>query len=241
MSPAAGPESLQWDAIAFNTSGNARRRTRGVHAGPWTEAFRQRALPPPSDEDPRIAQIRSSADARPWRLVTIRIGGGSHPSLPESRLRGLRQPATDRQSSGVSRSLRSTVGHGFPRAPDAIASGRRGTDIPRRDRTGQPLESSAATTFAQRQTPAPGATSAAGTAEAGDGGVTSVAREDAPPTRPLHQRLFGNLFSRDRLSGDEPTQPDATEPPTPPQRGAQMLNGAQPLTPHGDARYTSFR
>ena len=203
---------------SFNTQGCA----------PTDERVTQAVAERRSRDETRIAQLIERG-TQAVRLVYQ--DGGSHPSFQN-------QAVAFASATDASQLSRRAQRLGQVSRPDAIASGPRTIPV---GSDGQPLESSAATTFAQRQTPAPGAPSAAGTAEAGDGGVTSVAREDAPPTRPLHQRLFGNLFSRDRLSGDEPTQPDATEPPTPPQRGAQMLNGAQPLTPHGDARYTSFR
>ena len=190
----------------------------------------------PSDE--RVAQAvaerRSRDEARIAQLIergkpAVRLvyqDGWSHPSFQNQAVAFASATDPSRLSSRARRL-------GEVSRPDAIAAGpqtiRVGSD-------GQPLSSPASVARAPAAAPA-----AARTAEAGDAGVTSVAREDAAPARPLHQRLFGNLFSRDSLSGEAQAEPGAAEPPAPPQRGARMLNGAQPLTPHGDARYTSFR
>lgn len=190
----------------------------------------------PSDE--RVAQAvaerRSRDEARIAQLIergkpAVRLvyqDGWSHPSFQNQAVAFASVTDPSRLSSRARRL-------GEVSRPDAIAAGpqtiRVGSD-------GQPLASPASVARAPAAAPA-----AARTAEAGDAGVTSVAREDAAPARPLHQRLFGNLFSRDSLSGEAQAEPGAAEPPAPPQRGARMLNGAQPLTPHGDARYTSFR
>lgn len=207
---------------SFNTQGCA----------PTDERVTQAVAERQSRDEARIAQLIERGTPA---IRTVYQDGGSHPSFQNHAVAFASATDPSRLSSRARRL-------GEVSRPDAIAAGPQTIRI---GSNGQPLESPAATAFAQRQTPAPSGSSPAGaaasTAEAGDGGVTAVAREDAQPARPLHQRLFGNLFSRDRLSGEAQAEPGAAEAPVPPQRGARMLNGAQPLTPHGDAAYTSFR
>ncbi|MGY6570842.1 MAG: hypothetical protein ACXIVE_17765, partial [Salinarimonas sp.] len=153
--------------------------------------------------------------------------GGSHPSFTNQAVAFA--SATDpSQLSSRARRL------GEVSRPDAIAAG------PQRIRVGsngQPIE--AAQTRAMASAPAQSTP---------QNGVSSVARSEAAAPvageeRPLHQRLFGNLFSRGMFSGgtSAPQAPATEAVPTPPQRGAGLLPGAQPLTPRNDAHYTSFR
>ena len=187
-----------------------------------------------------VAERQSRDEARIAQLIergkpairTVFQDGWSHPSFQNQAVAFASATDPSRLSSRARRL-------GEVSRPDAIAAG---PQIIRVGSNGQPLQSMGATAFAQRQTPAPVTPASPRIAETADGGVISVARDEAAqPGRPLHQRLFGNLFSRDRLSGEAQAEPGAAPVPQPPQRGARLLNGAAPLTPHGDATYTAFR
>jgi murein L,D-transpeptidase YafK len=149
--------------------------------------------------------------------------GGSHPSFTNHAVAFA--SATDAsQLSSRARRL------GEVSRPDAIAAG---PQVIRVASNGQPLEAAQ-----------PRAVAAAPARPTQEPGVSNVARSEpaAGEERPLHQRLFGNLFSRGLFSGEAGDQQAPTaETPLPPQRGAGLMPGAQPLTPRGDAHYTSFR
>ena len=153
--------------------------------------------------------------------------GGSHPSFTSQAV-AFASATEASQLSSRARRL------GEVSRPDAIAAGPQTIRV---GGNGQPLEAARS-----------GAVASAPTQSAPQNGVSSVARSQAEAPnageeRPLHQRLFGNLFSRGLFSGGTGASqdPSADTAPTPPQRGAGLLPGAQPLTPRDEAHYTSFR
>jgi len=149
--------------------------------------------------------------------------GGSHPSFTNHAV-AFASATSASQLSSRARRL------GEVSRPDAIAAGPQTIRV---GSNGRPLE-----------TAQPRAVAAAPAQPTQEPGVSNVARSEpaAGAERPLHQRLFGNLFSRGLFSGESgDQQAPAAETPLPPQRGAGLMPGAQPLTPRGDAHYTSFR
>lgn len=201
-------------SYSFNTEGCTPTDNRIAQA----VAERQRR------DEVRIAQlIERGKPAVRW----VFQDGGSHPSFTSQAVAFA--SATDpSQLSSRARRL------GEVSRPDAIAAGPQTIRV---GSNGQPIETAQTRAFAS-----------APAQSAPQSGVSSVARSEAGAPvageeRPLHQRLFGNLFSRGLFSGEAsaPQAPSADTAPTPPQRGAGLLPGAQPLTPRDDAHYTSFR
>ncbi len=196
-----------------------------------------------------VAQRQSRDEARIAQLIErgtpavklVYQDGGSHPSF-EDRAVAFASATDPSQLSRRARSL------GYVSRPDAIAAGPQTIRV---DSNGQPLESvvaqapTSSASISSASMSSDAAPAASAPSEAAEGGVTRVARDDGAQDRPLHQRLFGNLFSGNLFSGgsrsEEPVEPGAAETPQPPQRGARVINGAQPLTPRGDAAYTAFR
>ncbi len=171
-------------------------------------------------DEARIAQLIENGKPA-VRLVYQ--DGGSHPSFT-NRAVAFASASDPSQLSSRARRL------GDVSRPDAIAAG------PQRIRVGsngQPIEAARTPAVASAQS-------------GSQDNVGAVARSAAPAAageaRPLHQRLFGNLFSRGSFSGEEraPQEP-ATETRSQSQRGATLMPGAQPLAPRGEAHYTAFR
>ena len=158
--------------------------------------------------------------------------GGGHPSF------GLASATTTDVSSATafaaldSGRSRDTDRLGIVSRPEALASGPRFVPV---DRNGNPIEQSApATALAAAPAPQPaGPQAVAPTATA----AVVPARPEVPEARsgePFYARMIGGLFSTLPFGGSAaPAETGASSgpAPTPPQRGASVLPGAQPLWP----------
>ncbi|TVR05879.1 MAG: hypothetical protein EA385_03095 [Salinarimonadaceae bacterium] len=164
--------------------------------------------------------------------------GGSHETFRQYAV-ALGNAENPNQVSSRARRL------GMVSRPDAIVAGRREIPV---DSSGRPTETAVAAA------PAPVSAPAAGQQPAASPGVTSVARASASEERPLHQRLFGDLFSLNLFGGSSrsetsPTPAAAeTSQPRPPRRGdagsdrrVDLMPGAYPIAPDQAVGYTSFR
>jgi murein L,D-transpeptidase YafK len=185
--------------------------------------------------------------------------GGGHPSFFEYA-----KAAATTEPGSRSRAARRL---GDVSRVDALVAGPRMVAL---DPSGRPLEQAApqpAHAFASVQsqpvpaTASPAATSAAAVAAApaqqpGQAVNSSeVAKAETGPSRPLHQRLFGDLFSSEPMAGnpDQAANPAATAPgavPAPPRRGAErtvddrragIIPGAHAIIPDAAIGYTSLR
>lgn len=163
--------------------------------------------------------------------------GGSHESFREYAI-ALGSAENPNQVSNRARRL------GMVSRPDAIAAGRREIPV---DSSGRPKE----TVVAAAPAPAPASFApqpAAAQPATAQAGVSTVARSDVAEERPLHQRLFGDLFSLNPFGArtqESVTPAAASETPQPPRRGADrrvdLMPGAHPLAPDQAVGYTSFR
>ncbi|MCG6121452.1 MAG: hypothetical protein MEP57_01900 [Microvirga sp.] len=203
-------------------------------------------------DDIRVAEL---VDKGVEAVRIVYDDGGSHDTFREYAV-ALGAAENPSQVSSRARRL------GMVSRPDAIAAGRREIPI---DPSGQPRETAVASAPAPIVAPAsfaPVSTAPATLASAAPSpeapaasqGVTSVARAGASEERPLHQRLFGDLFSLNPFGGGsregEAGSPAAAETsqPQPPRRGASgsdrrvdLMPGAYPLAPDQAVGYTSFR
>ena len=143
--------------------------------------------------------------------------GGSHPSFTSQAV-AFASATEASQLSSRARRL------GEVSRPDAIAAGPQTIRV---GGNGQPLE--AARSGARRLR-----ADAIRAAKRGQQRGAQPSGKRRTPARSVRctQRLFGNLFSRGLFSGGTGASqdPSADTAPTPPQRGAGLLPGAQPLT-----------
>lgn len=157
--------------------------------------------------------------------------GGGHPSF------GLANATTTDVSSAMafaaldSGRARDTDRLGVVSRPDALAAGPRFLPV---DRNGNPIETAAPPT-AIAAAPAVPATPQP-TAPAAPTSVTAagLAAPEAQRSEPFYARMLGGLFSTLPFGGSGAGGEPATPPgaaPVPPQRGAALLPGAQPLWP----------
>jgi murein L,D-transpeptidase YafK len=179
-----------------------------------TAAVRARAM----QDEVEVARLIEAG--KPAVRIVYEDGGG-HPSF------GLANATTTDVSSATAfAALDSGRGRnqdrlGIVSRPEALAAGPRLVPV---DSSGRPIEPEApATAIATAPAPQPAATASVAAAPAPQ-------PAEAPRTEPFYARMLGGLFSTLPFGGaSEPAAP--VEAPTPPQRGAALIPGAQPLGP----------
>ncbi|MGJ3265488.1 MAG: L,D-transpeptidase family protein [Salinarimonas sp.] len=169
-----------------------------------------------------IAVARLIEDGKPAVRVVYDDGGG-HPSF------GLANATrTDVSSATAFAALdagrnRNDDRLGIVSRPEALAAGPRLVPV---DSRGQPIESATPTAIAAQTRPAAPAAAPVATAS------VPAAQPQAPDEarEPFYARMLGGLFSTLPLGG-APVERDPVAAPVPPQRGASVAPGTQPLWP----------
>ncbi|WP_349369387.1 murein L,D-transpeptidase family protein [Salinarimonas sp.] len=182
--------------------------------GTVAAAVRARAL----QDEVEIARLIEAGE--PAVRVVYEDGGG-HPSF------GLANATTTDVSSATAFAAldagraQNDDRLGIVSRPEALAAGPRLVPV---DSNGRPIEPEApATAVATAPAPQPGAPAATAAAPAPQPG-------EATRTEPFYARMLGGLFSNLPFGGaPEPAAPVSA--PTPPQRGAALIPGAQPTGP----------
>ncbi|WP_372424061.1 hypothetical protein [Salinarimonas chemoclinalis] len=186
-----------------------------------TAMVRQRAQ---ADE---IEVARLIEAGKPAVRVVYEDGGG-HPSF------GL---ATARQTDVSSATAFAALDAGRNRnddrlgvvsRPEALAAGPRLVPV---DSRGRPLEEATPTAVAVQTRPAAPAAAPVATASVPTSAPATAAATPAEPREPFYARMLGGLFSTLPLGGAPASRDPATTAPVPPQRGASVAPGTQPLWP----------
>ncbi|GGK42628.1 hypothetical protein GCM10011322_32190 [Salinarimonas ramus] len=160
--------------------------------------------------------------------------GGGHPSFGLANARQIDASSATAFAALDTGRNRNTDRLGIVSRPEALAAGPRLVPV---DSSGRPLESATATAIAATTAPAtpaaiapaPTATASVAPAVPAATGVPAAPGVPAQAQEPFYARMLGGLFSTLPLGGRE-VQTDPTAP-QPPQRGAAVMNGAQPLWP----------